>query len=418
MTQTTFDLERNRTFVAGLFWQPLPGTLRDRKKETERLAKELDFDLAIWRTTGSLQVGFAKASKTIKPGLLSAAAAVSKTIEVEQGARNFLCATEVPDGKWLYVAQRDGVILPDGDFLGTEDEVRSRMLSDISLDEWTTIFAPDHWGMPSAEERSFSNFLPKKGADTTFMRWWGLQPVKSNPVKTFAPIAILAAVVLAWFYGYHVWQERKAAQVALQIANEQSANANRPVKLEHPWKTQVRAGVFMSECMAAFGKVKTLWPGNWTPRDAACGGGTFTVVWLRQETGWIEHLRAVEPKAVLSTDGAMASLMVPLTLSGGEDEKVPLENERTLAIHATGQKFGFKVGMSAPPPTPVLPGDKPNQAVKDWKELSWKIDGVTLPPTVVLKTMDGPGFRVNRIRAIFKGGVMTWDMEGTQYVQP
>ncbi|MDK9702353.1 MAG: type 4b pilus protein PilO2 [Sulfuritalea sp.] len=415
----TFDLGRNRSFVAGLFWQPLPGTLRDRKKEAERLAKDLNFDLAVYRLTGALQVGFAKASKDVRQGMLSAAAAVSEILEAEQGARNFLCATEVTNGKWLYVAQRDGFILPDGDFLGAEDEVRSRMLSDISLDEWSMIFAPDHWGMSGATERAFEEFLPKKSSgETTVLRGWALLPVKNNPIRTLTPIVALVAMGVVWFYGYQMWRDKQTAQENARIAAEQDAVANQPVKLEHPWKTEVRAGNFLSECMSAFTKVKTLWPGNWTPRDATCSGGVFTVVWLRQETGWIDHLRAVEPKAVLATDGSMASLMVPLALSGAEDEAIPKEDERTLAIHGTGQRYGFKVGVTTPPPPPALPGDKPNQAVKDWKELTWKIDGVSLPPAVVLKPMDGPGFRVSRIKAVFKGGVMTWDMEGTQYVQP
>jgi hypothetical protein len=419
MTQTTFDFGRGHVFVAGLFWQPLPGQLRDRKKETERLAKELSFDLAVWRTTGSLQVGFAQASKLIKVGQLSAAAVVSKTLDIEHGARNFLCATEVPGGKWLYVAQRDGIILPDGDLVASEDEIRSRMLSDLSLSEWSTIYAPDHWGVPAAEERTFEQFIPKKGGVNSFKGWWGLRPVKRNAAKTFLPLALLVVVAVAGAVGYRMWQEKKAAQEMALLVSEQAGTGNQPVKVEHPWKTKPRASKFLDECLTAFGKVKTLWPGNWALRDATCSGGVFTVVWLRQENGWIEHLRAVEPKAVLSTDGGMASLVIPLALDGIEDEALPNESERTLAFHGTGQQYGFKVALSAPTQPPTLPGDKQApQPVKDWKELAWKIDGIALPPSVVVKTLDAAGFRVTRIKASFKGGVMNWDLEGIQYVQP
>ena len=413
----SFELERGRTFVAGLFWQPLPGTLRERKKETLRLAKELSFDLAVWRTSAVLHVGFANTSAGVKPGWLSAAAVVSKTLEMEAPARSFLCAAEVMGGRWLYVAQREGVILPDGDFLGGEDEVRSRMLADVSLGEWPLIIAPAHWGLPGAVERSFEQFLPKNEGKAAFKRWWGLVPVKSNPVKKFLPFALAAAVLVAGMWGYKRWQYNQAAkQLALAA---QAQTPGQPLRLEHPWKKEPTAERYLKECMSAFGRVKSLWPGNWTPKDATCSGTTFTLVWAREATGWIEHLKVVVPEAVLSKDGSLASLTIPLATPEGEDEAAPPENERTLAIHAVGQKYGFKVSITPAATPPRLPGDAAAaQPTKDWNELAWSVQGIQLPPTVALAGINGPGLRVKRIQAVFNGGIMNWNMEGIQYVQP
>lgn len=416
----TFEFGRGHTFVSGLFWLPLPGTVRDYKKETLKFATEMQCDLAVWRTTNALQVGLGSTTKGLKPGQLSAAAVVSKTLEVEPGAKDFkgfLCATEVPGGSWLYVAQRDGIILPDGDFIGTEDEVRSRMLHDFSMDGWDIVIAPEHWGMRNARERKFEEFIPKKAGKNDYKKWWGLTPVKRNAVKALAPVVVLAVALAVAFVGYQKWQERRAAEELARIALEQQ-NAAKQQPIEHPWKKQPKANQFQVACTTAFTKVKTLWPGNWLPRDATCNGSVFTVVWLRQPTGWIDHLLAIEPKAVLSLDGSMASLSVPLTLKSGDDEKLPAENARILQLHGASQRYGFKVAISAAAQAPVLPGDKQAaQPLREWKEMTWKVDSTALPPPVLVRALDGPGFRIAKIVATLKGGVITWDMEGTQYVQ-
>lgn len=171
--------------------------------------------------------------------------------------------------------------------------------------------------------------------------------------------------------------------------------------------------------MGAFTKVKTLFPGNWTLNEATCANGSFSIVWARQDTGWIDHLVAVEPEAQLAADGATASRTIPLDLPAGEDEEVGDGGKRILAIHALSQRYGFKVSMQHVDPPPPLPGDKQeNQPVRDWKEINWQVTGVQMPPEIVLKAMDAPGFRVAKISAGLSEGLMNWKMEGTQYVLP
>lgn len=424
----TFEVGKGRQFVAGLFWQPLPGaTASARKAEIEKIAEEQRFDLAVIRTTGAPQVGFGSTSDGLKQGMLSAAAVISKTVELEHSVRNFLCATEVPGGRWLYVAQREGVLLHDGDILGAEDEIRSRLLTDQSLSDWETIFAPGHWAVTGAIEKPFVEFLPKKGGKLDYKKWWGLRPVRRSwreIAKNYWYLIAIVVLGLGGAYGYSRWQqyvaEQEMARLVADQAAQAAATANAPVKLEHPWKKAPRATRFAAECVATIGKVKTLWPGNWNLKDITCANGVMTVGWQRQETGWIQHLLAVEPKAVISKDGSAATLTVPMVALDGEDEAVPTENERMLAIFGGAQQFGFKVNMSSPPAPVALPGDKPNgqQPVKDWRELAWSVVGVSLAPEITVPAMDGNGFRINRIQAVWSAGVMNWNMEGVQYVQP
>lgn len=424
---STFEIDKSRVFVSGLFWQPLSGNISDRAKETKRLANEMQLDLAVWRTT-VLQVGLGSVSDGLKPGFLSAAAAISKTLELESGARDFLCAAEVPGGRWIYVAQREGVILPDGDLIGGEDEIRSRLLSDLSLGEWSLVYAPEHWGVHvSAIEREFVDFLPKKAGKNDYKKWWGLRPIDrwssllANPSKIIAPAIIVASVVGGGLYGYKVWQNKKAAEAA-RIAEMQAAAAGTPLKpIEHPWKSQPSAQAYLASCMKAMDQVKSLWPGNWTPQGVVCANGSLSVQWKRQEYGWIKHLKEVEPNAMLATDGESASLVLPLNpTSSGTDEKLLKESERVLAMYGVAQEYRFVVTISSLPAPVVMPGQENanQQPVQDWRELKWEAKGITLPPDVVLAALDGAGFRLTQTQAIFTGGIITWNMEGTQYVQP
>lgn len=418
----TFQLNKSHTFVSGLFWQPLSGVLTEARKEARRLAAELKYDLAVWRTTSALQVGFGSYAEGLKEGWCSAAAIISKTLEVEFNIRDFLCATPLPDGRWLYVAQREGVILPDGDIIGSEEEIKSRLLDDLSLGAWGLIYASAHWDLPvESEERTFASFLPKKGDKNAHKRWWRLQPVdrfasiRQQPSKVLAPAIIVVAIVLGGAYGYKVWKNKKAEDAA-RLAAMQSGAA----KLEHPWKTMPRASEHLKACMGAWSQVKSFWPGNWTPMEATCANGVFTVLWKRQEYGWIDHLRIAEPKAMLSGDGTSAAITIPMLPAQGEDEVVPQENARTLDIHGTAQKYRFAIVLTPAPPVAILPGQEnaANQPVKDWRELKWVANGISLPPEVILSSLDGPGFRVNRIQAGFSDGKIIWNMEGVQYVQP
>ncbi len=417
----TFEFAK-RTFVSGLFWQPLPGaTARIRKAEVEKMAEEQDFDLVVLRTSGVPQAGFGAHADGVRPGMLSVAALVSKSLEVANRERSFLCALQVPGGKWLYVAQREGVLLHDGDMLGNEATVRARMMTDISLTEWQTIFAPKSWGITDAIERSFEDLLPKSGANFSFKSWWEVRPVRNSLLDRLKKSwPLVAAVVLlgAGYYAYSYWQQWQNEKAMAEIAEQEAAlaAARTNAVADHPWKKQARATQFMAACDTAIDQVSTFWPGNWTPKEAVCANGALTVVWTANEHGWLEHLQAVEPKAVPALDGRSATLAVPITLKGGDNEALLNERVRTLAMIGAAQRYGFNVAVSDQSATPMLPGQAP--AAQSWKTLKWTVANGQLPPSVVIPALDGDGFRVTQIKLAFTGGVMNWTMEGIQYVQP
>lgn len=418
----TFEV-KNVTFVSGLHWQILSGKPSEFKADVRKLARHLSFDLAVLRTTGTPQVGMAATNEGFKAGMLSAACVVSKTVEIESNSRDFVCASQLPDGRFLYVCQWDGVITAEGDRIGTEDEIRSQMLEDLSVEKnWDLLVAPMEWGISDSVERSFEDFIPrKKGKLDLKHSWWALKSTEvsvSGFLKKILPIMLMLLIAIGGGFGYKMWQAKKAAEEAARLAALEQSNTGGKV-VPHPWKSQPKASEIVSNCSFAFGGLRTLWPGNWQPIQATCSAAAsnLTVAWRRGENGWISHLLEIEPRATVSSDGTQASLVVPLPAATlFEDEELIDERKRTLEMHGAAQQVRASLTLSTPPEQPVLPG-APQQQVPPWKEMSWSVKASPLSPGVVIPAMVGPGFRVTNIVAVFNGGIITWDMEGTQYVQ-
>ncbi len=414
---STFQIDSSRTFVSGLFWHPLSSSGTNYRKESAELAKELNFDLAVWLTTPVSQVGFASRNDSVNPGWVSAAAAISRGLQVEYDARDFLCAVEVGGGDWLYVAQRDGVILPDGDIIGSTDEIKARLLQDLSLGSWPLVYAPKAWGIHGAlEERSFEDFLPQKGGRIDYKNLPAVKPISQWSVNagsfgsTLKWAAVLLVLPLTSYYFYNDWKTTQEMQLAAQT----------PPLLPHPWKSMPRAIKHLEACAEALPNLGTLWPGNWEPKDITCANGSFTAVWSRNEYGWIEHLRKVQPKVVIIGDGSIATLSTPVKMPAGEDEIAPTEGARNVAIYNAAQKYNFKVTLTPVPPPPPPPPPKegePPQPVPDWREINWSVQSTELPAHIVVESLDGPGFRIKQMKKVFANGKSTWTLEGTQYVQ-
>ncbi len=417
------------SFVLGLFWQPLGGAgASDRAKEIRSLAGELGFDLHVVRnsSSSSFSVGFAKSGSTLRPGIMSAAAVVSKTLEVERQARDFIFVSALPDGRWAYVAQRDGVLLSDGDqVFASEDAARACVLEHLSLGDCPLIIAPSIWGIAGTEEISFERLLPRKSnGKIKHYRWWRLLPVgKSGAVMLHSgKILVAAAVAIALAGGgiyYRQLQEKKAAEeaAAAAVAAAIAAGQPTPTAPAHPWKDKALAGDMLRACMSTLA-TQTLFPGNWAISEVVCSEGNLVVSWTPGPGGWVSHLKSVVPGVILATNGSAASVTAALpALMSGSDESLPAEAERVIDMYAAAQQYGVALVIAPPAPPPeVLPGQEHSVPASDWKEIGWKAEGALLP-SAVLAALDGNGFRMKSMRATWQNGTFIWTMEGTQYVR-
>lgn len=416
----TFEFGKH-TFVSGLFWQPLPGASnRDRKAELRQMAEEQGFDLCVQRTSGTPQAGFGAASDGLKAGMLSVAAMVSKSLEVANRDRSFLCAMQVPDGRWIYVAQRDGVLLHDGDVLGDEASIHSRMMTDLSLAEWQTVFAPDAWGFADSVERHLEDLLPRHNDQISIKKWWELRPIHSRSLDFTAinPKFLLLLLIPALLVGgYYFWDQYRLKKELEELARQEAElAAQREVAVaEQPWKKEAPAAYFVAACDSALSQVKTFWPGNWTPVDVVCADRSLVINWVRQNDGWVDQIRKLEPQAEVAIDGNRATLSLPLELPGGQDDTLPVEKDRRLNLLDFAQRYNFQLNLKNPT-NPVL--GQPQMADPGWKALEWTLTDLPLAPATILPEFNGPGLRIKQMHLTFSGSTMKWTLEGMQYVQP
>jgi hypothetical protein len=398
----SFSIERS-LFVSGLHWQVLGDKPSESKAEIRRLAHLLTYDLHVHRKTGVAQVGLAAANDGYRAGMISAAAIVSKTVELEFNERDFLCATALADGRFLYVAQSDGV---------------------MSLDKaWEFIIAPASWGIAGAVERDFLSFLPTKNGKVDLKHaWWCLTAVETSLrdyLKRYAKPLTAAGVVIGVGVAAQQWIALNAAREAERVAAELRATAEAAPRIDNPWKKMPRAMLFGRACDAVFSAQPTFWPGNWTPVSATCSlkTGALVTTWNRADMGFVEHLREMVPEAVIATDAASATRTSALPgLASGEDESLEAAARVTEQLNGTAQGLGVTLTLTVPNAVPELPGAGPVPA-GSFKELVWTIQTGSLAPLPVIAAFDGPGFRVDAITAKFNGGQITWEVGGAQYVK-
>jgi hypothetical protein len=423
----TFEFEKGRVFASGLFWQPLVGLEHAaRLDEIDKIVVEQDFHLMVLCETSIPQVGFASIEDGLQPGMLSSAEVISSAVEREGLDRNLVCATQLDDGRWLYVAQREGIILHNGDMIGSEEEIRARMFEDMPADnDWHTIFAPAAWAIPGSVERTFADFLPRLDGAIDYKQLSKLTVAKPATIslRTHWPYAALIAVCIACMFGYSKWKQHKAHQVEMAIMEQQEQARRQAEALllnaPHPWKASVPALRFAQACEAALTKAGNLWPGNFTFVGTTCSGKTLTVAWTKPEHGSIAYFQEIQPKAVLSDNGASATLQIPLVVSGGRDESVPDQKRRVLDMYKAAQLHDYKIDVKLPtePQMAPIPIAAPAN-VHEWRELTWTATGAFLTPFDVLASLDGAGFRVDAIATSFKDGKIQWNMKGSQYVRP
>lgn len=433
MADTHLFTVEGATFALGLFWQPLSGTTpADRAKEVRSLAQELSFNMAVTRNSTMHCVGFAKATQALKVGVYSAAAVVSKSLDVELKARDFIFVSALPDGQWAYVAQRDGVILPDGDqAFVSEDAARARLLEHMSLGDWPLIIAPSIWGIGGAIERDFLELIPrKKSGKIKVHKWWSLMPVDRRRAAVTAhagKIALVALVVGGVIGGglfYKKWKAERDARLAAEAAAAaavamQVDASGQVIRPENPWKSKPLAGDMVHACLDAL-STQRVFPGNWDLSAIECTDGQLKLTWKPRAGGWIKHLKEIEPAAIIAVDGSTASVNIPLrSLKTGHDEAAPEQNKRLIYMYSTAQAYGVSFGVTPAKPVsaPVLPGQEAAPPQVFWQEINWLVDGARLPD-VVLAALDGPGFRMNAMKGQWINGSFVWTMEGTQYVQP
>jgi hypothetical protein len=438
MSNLIIQIGRQR-FVSGLFWQSL-SRRRELRKEALELAHKLNFDLLIVRIGRDVaEAGFTSARDGLQPGLLSLGAMVSEALAKQgahydgrqQPAPNWLGAFKVPDGRWAYFAVRDNLFLPNGDWLGTREEVFDRLIADYGLGGWNVVIGDaelESLGFHNFYQRSLDDLLPQRNGKLRAQRWWMLQPVHRSLGMPLLVSAVVALLVLGGAFGYAKYREhqRQVAfdkMVALMKARA-AANGNRgagaPVPIVHPWASQPLPSAMLRSCLRAFGIVS---PGGWQLDEYSCTQASASYVWSRNDST-VGFLLAEEPRAQIDGSGDRAVMTVPLAGSQSDDERLDTETRVRLRLLDAFQPLGVALKFDVVQQrkdTSVqsaivqsLPGrHDPPAAAPDWRvwRLSANLDGIA--PTLVAPLFDQPGVRLQQVS--YQNGA--WSVQGEVYAR-
>lgn len=425
------EIGRHR-FVCGLFWQSLSRRHELRREATE-LGRQLKFDLMVLRIDrGAATVGFANRSEGARPGLSSLGAMVSKTIAVEgayyddrqQQAPNWLGAFRLPDGMWAYFAVRDGVFLPNGDWVGSREKVFERLHADYALGGWNVVI-----GEPEMESHGYHNFYPRQIDDLfpqrngkrRIHRWWGLQPVRNNTARPLVLGAAVAGAMLLVGGGVAYRMHQRALSEELLVETQARVHGPRvdsPPSLPHPWATQPDPLAFADGCLNAFTQMSA---GGWALTEFDCTLDGAAYAWSRNGST-ASYLLAEQPAAQLDASGNRASLKVPVRFASGADDVLGGESVR-VGVLSLFQSLDRTATLDLQrPPVVAPPGRVPGAPFglgahepprPTWKTWTIKVNLGGVSPRRVAASLSRPGVRLERLT--FVDG--QWSLQGDVYVQ-
>jgi hypothetical protein len=436
MATQVIQIGRQR-FVCGLFWQSLSRRHELRAEEVE-LAARLNFDAMVLRIDRTFAgAGFASTREGAQLGLPSLGALVSKTIATEgafydgrqQPAPNWLGAFHLPDGRWAYFAVRDGAFLPNGDWVGSSDEVFERLHSDYSLGGWNVVI-----GDPQLEVQGFHNFyarriedmIPRRGGKPHLPRWLNLSRVSRRAPRREVLIAALALALLglaaAGFFAYRrhrIEVERQAAfeRMRAELALHPPKPAA-PPEAPHPWASEPRPAAFVRACLDHFAQVA---PGGWELDEYVCRASNVSYSWSRGGSN-VAMLMAALPRATIDSNGEHASYVEPVALPAGGDDVLDGIHGVRLRMLSAFQLLGIGLTFSLQPAvTPqrsiaaqtldsLHPGGG-TPAAPSWQ--TWRMSAPLgeVRPDSLIKYLDEPGVRIEKLS--YKTG--QWTLDGVLY---
>lgn len=414
--------------ISGLIWHPLRNTGSARTKEIRTFAKESSFDFQVLRGTDPAHIGFAKKSDGAKAGQISSAAVIAQSLAVVNGKRNFLFAVALPDDplQYMFVSAHQGVILVDGDIVGSAEDIRMRLTQDATYGGWGAIICPSSWGVPKSIEKSFSYFFNEKSLKTG--EKWAIKETKFDSKKVLLPAVVLLILVGAGLYGTNLWKVNQAFKLEeMRLLKEKMLKSQEapPVQAVKPWPAMLKPAPFVAACAEAYAHVGVT-AGNWRLKSIDCTTGGLSITWSKpNEMAWVSHLKQIRPEAKISEDGLTASINEPLRFKADADEleELPAADGINLPYFDTASRYAMSITLSPPlaPPAPVtLPGQESSKAPvvvpPFWVEIPVRIETL-IDPVKAIGLVSQTGLRIQKISYAITTGPMQYTLTGVQYAR-
>lgn len=409
-------------FVCGLFWQSLSRP-RELQREAADLGRKIGSDMMVIRMDHSTaQAGFAQSEDGIKRGMYSLAAVVSKTMALEgafydgekQPVHNWLGAFKLPDGQWVYFAVRDANFLPNGDFIGTKEEVLEHLHGDYALGGWNVVLGEVELadlGLHNFQPRDIRSFIPqRRDGSIRIHKWWELRQINGRPAWMLWTASTAALVLLATgtYYSWAYYQAKKEeAARELAIAQERERIMREASAAARPWSKRAGPLTLVRVCQRQFTHPTA---GGWQLESYSCTQEQQQYAW-RRGASTVALLREQMPEVRVEPNGERASYLQALKVPVAENDNL-LEMQKTLEpVLSRMQMIGVPIKVIETPVVPIQNGAA--QWQPNWKSFTFSLDARGVEPLEIATILNRPGIRVDKVTY----RASEWSMEGTIYAK-
>ncbi|MGF6440603.1 type 4b pilus protein PilO2 [Paraburkholderia youngii] len=387
-------------FAVGLDWrveETAPGSAKLRATSFERgrwgIVRKTD--------AGAVQVGNCSPIGSLKnPSRVRALAA----IVAEHRPEPWLGLYKLPDKRYWLVAVRDrGAVIPNGDRIGTMEEIQEVLNHHRSIGDWEEIF-------PQVEDladviRSTSKQLTL--SDFQRRAWVPVAAVAGG----LSLLAIAGASV--WAYQRHVDEEAQQQQAVRAAAIRAAAQARNDAEAKIlPWTRLPMPTAALSACGNAWDH-QALAKAGWTLSAWHCDVSpqAITVRTDWKDAGGL----ARNAPGVLASDAKTStdSNSVPITYSPPSASALP-DVQAIRAIWTLAQTNGLDLTFAAVPAVAALPGTQPAANPTPWVTAPATFATAAPPWTNDLPSAfdSMPGLRVSNVDWVSTGG---WTTATTLY---
>ncbi len=416
MASTTIVRLAGRSFVAGLFWCPLSSSGRSISQEIKALAAEQGAVWAVSRGALARQVGLAPELTGLRAGMPSIAGSVAARL-TRDGLRNFIIVLRAAEeDRWVYIAQRDGLLLHDGDRVGSELDVRDWLAADIvDLADWQLIVAPDAWDIRGAQERDWASLLPRASLLSAQGDLPRLRRVASSGPRhasNWSLLVVALVLSLGTEAGIGYYQHRKLAR-ELDDIRRQGDDEHAAYLASVPWMGKPTLSAGGRECLVLMAGhlVET---GAWQVRKIDCDptGRRLSIKWERNtDSGAIaSDLLARYPMARVIAEGermrAEASLSMPPATPEPPTRRAELMSKQRWdrdVADWTAWLLGVRFKL-------VTGADGPSHAEVAWEAVTDDL------PLHVISVMGHRGSVVSKVEANVNDGRARWTIYAKQYL--
>ncbi|MBU3595095.1 type 4b pilus protein PilO2 [Polynucleobacter sp. 86C-FISCH] len=347
----------------------------------------------------STQVGFSDESlvdsgkKFFRPKVYSLAAKLAHAnMEPWYGIFN------LGNGRYWYLAVRDGYsILPDGDVVGTQEEIEQIRNLHASFSDWNVSEGDLEYLealLDQTIEKESRHEIPKAK----------LVPIKNiaRNIKVRLPLLIGVLTLCMLSAGIAYWQVKESERVAHEQALKLRAEQDRATKLKALAPlNQPLPNQWLEACKAKLFNLPLNQYG-WRLGSVSCQDATFSASWKIAPGATVKD----RPEGVLNADGTEVLHTASLEFAGDQQSEKTLNpsglTENALKLRFIAQSLGLtmELGNSNNSQAAPLPGQTsgPNSitpAIAGLQKTSFVITSKTSPFAIDFSEV--PGMRIQRL---------------------